>query len=353
MRRSAFLSLVLLVSVGCQRAPAQSQTTGTSTTPKPGSSAPATPGAQPAATPPPPAKPVPATLPDPVARVNGDPISKAEFERAVRNIEQRAGGAVPVERRDEIYRSLLDDLISFRLLVQEGKARNVTVTDAELNDRMAEVRKQFQTEDEFKKALAARQTSPEDLKKDMQTDLIVNKMLEAEIVPKVQVQPAELETYYKENPDRFLKPEEIRASHVLIPLKADMTEAQKKEARATADTVLKKAKAGEDFAALAKQYSKDSSAQAGGDLNFFGKGQMVPAFEAAAFTLKPGDISDVVETPFGFHIIKVTEKRGGSAVPLAEVSDRLKEFLMQQKQQDMAKAFVQTLRGKYKVEVLI
>src|SRR4029077_12192443 len=100
-------------------------------------------------------------------------------------------------------------------------------------------------------------------------------------------------------------------------------EAAKKKARADAEAVLKQVKGGGDFAALAKQYSQDpGSAANGGDLNFFPKGQMVPAFETAAFALKPGETSGLVETPFGFHIIKLAERRPARTVPLQEVSQK-------------------------------
>jgi peptidyl-prolyl cis-trans isomerase C len=145
----------------------------------------------------------------------------------------------------------------------------------------------------------------------------------------------------------------VRASHILIPVNSSMTEAQKTEARTQAEGILKRVKAGEDFATLAKQYSKDSSAQAGGDLNYFERGKMVPAFEQAAFSLKPGDVSNVVETPFGYHIIKVTDHKDAHTVPLAEVSDRLGEFLKQRKQQELTQNFIQALHTKYKIEILI
>jgi peptidyl-prolyl cis-trans isomerase C len=360
VRRSVLVA-VLLLSVGCQRTPAQSQTT--SATPAKG----ATPGAQPAATgqtpaqpgqpgaepAAPPAKPVPAQLPEVLAKVDTETISRADFEKTVRNIEARAGQPVPPTERDTVYRRLLDEMIDMRLVAHEGKARKVAVTDADVDTQMQQITKQFPSEEEFKKALASRNMTLEDLKTETRNNLLINKTLEAEILPKIAVQPADLETYYQANPDQFKQPEKMRASHILIPMTAQMTDVQKKEARTQAETVLKRAKAGEDFAALAKEFSKDSSAQNGGDLNFFPRGQMVPAFEAAAFALQPNQISEIVETPFGFHIIKGGEHQAASTVPLAQVTPQLTEFLKQQKQREMLGTFVKSLRGKYKVEVLI
>jgi peptidyl-prolyl cis-trans isomerase C len=368
LRRSV-LAAVLLASLACQRTPAASQTTGTAkpgtgqpagqSKPAPGQPAttpaqPGQPGAPGAAEAPPPVKPVPAVLPEVVARIGTtDSISKVEFERAVRTIEANAGRSVPVEQRDQVYRRLLDQLIDVHLLEAEGKSRNIAVTDADVDTQIGQIKQKFKTEEEFTKALASRQMTVDDLKRETRKEMLVTKTLEAEILPKVAVQQSELDAYYQQNPDQFKQAEQVRASHILIPTNAQMTDAQKQEAKAQADGLLKRARAGEDFAALAKQYSKDSSASQGGDLNFFGKGQMVPAFDAAAFSLKPGDISDVVESQYGYHIIKVTEKKPERIVPLAEVSDKLGDFLKRRKQQEMASAFVQSLRGKYKVEILI
>jgi peptidyl-prolyl cis-trans isomerase C len=367
------LSIIVFISaatVACQRAPAHSQeAAGSAKAPVKAASSPAqTPAAPPrgttlpaqppAETPPaaasaPVVKPVPLQLPDVIARIDGEPISRGEFERAVRNVEARAGRTVPADQRDQVYRGILDELIAFKLVLQEARARSLTIAEQEVDARIGEIRKQFKTEDEFQKALTARQMTLEQLKGDTRTEMTVNRTLESEIGPRAAVQAQELETYYKENPDQFKQPERLRASHILIAANETATPDVKKAARAQAEEVLTRARAGEDFAALAKQFSKDSSAQNGGDLNYFPRGQMVPAFDKVAFALKPGEISDVVETPFGYHIIKATDYKPAGIVPLSEVSTRLESFLRARKEQDLANAFVRSLRAKYKVEVLI
>ena len=131
------------------------------------------------------------------------------------------------------------------------------------------------------------------------------------------------------------------------------TDAQKKQARTKATQVLKQAKSGGDFAALAKEHSSDGSASQGGDLGFFPKDRMVKEFSDAAFALQPGQISDIVESQFGFHIIKVTERKPAGTIPLDQVSPQVKQFLEQKKQQDAVESFVKQLRSKAKVEVLV
>ena len=117
--------------------------------------------------------------------------------------------------------------------------------------------------------------------------------------------------------------------------------------------MLKRAKAGEDFAALAKENSQDGSASQGGDLGFFPRGRMVPAFDQAAFALKPGEISEVVTTEFGYHIIKLTEKKVGSAVPFEEVKPQVLEYLSNQKKQQRVDSFIDEAKKRAKIEVLV
>jgi peptidyl-prolyl cis-trans isomerase C len=168
--RKSTVAFAFLLALGCQKAPAQPAGSQPASPPagQPGAAAAPAPASQqpdaPKAPPAPAAKPVPAQLPDVVARVNGDAITKAEFEEALHSIEQRAGRQVPAEQRDTVYRGMLDQLINLRILKQELKTRNVSVEEAEVDARIAEIRQQFKSEDEFKQALAARSTTVEALR---------------------------------------------------------------------------------------------------------------------------------------------------------------------------------------------
>ncbi len=357
-----FIGVIALVLVGaCNRQPAAAASqTAAGTTAAPGSTpaqpaagqpAAAAPGAQPAEEKP---KPVPAVLPQVCATINGAPVGRDELEVAVKDAEARAGRTVPPTERDAVYRGLLDRVILFKLLASEAKVRGVTVTPQEITDRVAQIKQQFPSEAEFQKELTKRHTTMAQLEEEQRRDLLNAKTIEAEVAPRLAVTDADLDTFYKANPDQFKEQETVRASHILFGVAKDAAPAAKLATKTEAEGVLKRVKAGEDFAALAKQYSKDpGSAAVGGDLNFFPKGQMVPAFDAAAFALKPGEISDLVETEFGFHIIKLTDKRTGRIVPLAEVKDRLTEFLKQRKQQELVQQYLSSLKAKYRVEVLL
>jgi peptidyl-prolyl cis-trans isomerase C len=212
---------------------------------------------------------------------------------------------------------------------------------------------QFRTEDEFKKALEARGMTLDKLRSDTRIDLSINKMVEGEVSTQAAPSDAECREFYDKNPDKFKQDEAVRASHILFRVDENADAATKKKAMDQAQAVLKEARAGADFAELAKKHSADGSAQQGGDLNFFTKGQMVPPFDQAAFSMKPGEISDIVTTQFGYHIIKVTDRRSASTVPFEQVSARIKEFLTEQQKQKKAEDFIQSLKQKAKIEVLV
>ena len=301
-----------------------------------------------------PPKPVPAVLPDVLARVNGDAITKVDFERAIRNVEQRAGGPLPADRRDMIYRGLLDQLVGLKLLRQEAAARKIQVPDAELNARIDEIKKQFPSEDVFTQMLATQKMTLADLRADQHDDLAVNRLLAEALKEKVTVSPEQIDTFYQQNLERFKQPDQVKASHILISVPQGADAAAKAAIRAKADDVLKQVKAGKDFAALAKEFSQDpGSAVNGGDLGYFRQGQMVGPFNDVAFKLAPGAVSDLVETQFGFHIIKVVDKKAAQTAPLDEVRPQLKQYLEGQNRQREAAALVAGLRAKGKIEILI
>jgi peptidyl-prolyl cis-trans isomerase C len=351
VKKHLLLPVLLAASVACQKTPAPAAAPASQTpASKPAAQAAAAPAPAPA---PEPVKPVPAQLPDVVARVNGEELSKAEFELALHNLEGQAGRPVPPEQRDEVCRNLLNNLIAFRLLRQETTRRHLTATSEELDAAMKQVRGQFPNEAAFKQALTSQKLTLAQLRDETRANLLIARMLDQELASQVEVKPSEVSDFYEKNPDRFKQPESVHASHVLIAVPQGADEATRKAARAKAEEVLQKARAGSDFAALARTYSNDASKQHGGDLGFFPRGQMVPAFDAAAFTLEPGQISDIVETPFGYHVIKVLEKRPAQTVPFGEVSARIEQYLQQEKRQEKTKAFVETLKTKGTVEVLI
>ena len=324
--------------------------------------APAAPAAARQATPPPAAaqlqppaaKAVPAQLPEVVARVNGEAINGAELESAVKGLEGRAGGPVPADQRDRVYRGVLDDMIGYRLLIQESKTRKIAVPDADVEAQIAQIRSQFPSQQQFEQALAAQKLTLEAVRADARNEIGVEKLVEGEIAAKIAVKPEAVSDFYKNNQDKFQQGPRVRASHILIQVPQGADAATKAAARTKAEGILKDLKGGKDFAAAAKENSQDpGSAVNGGDLGFFEQGQMVPPFEQAAFALKPGQMSEIVESQFGFHIIKVAERQDTRVVPLEEAKTQIEQYLQQQTRQTETQAFVAALKAKAKIEILI
>jgi peptidyl-prolyl cis-trans isomerase C len=346
---SRVLPLIVLVALSaCSRSTPAAANTETAATPAAGQPAA---GQAPAETA---VKPVPAQLPEVIARVNGEAINKGEFEKALQTVEANAGGPVPPDQRDRIYRNVLDQMIGYKLLIQETKTRKLAVPDAELDARIGQIRSQFPNEEAFKQTLTQQGVSLEQLRADARNDMLVSNMLQTELATKVAVSPEQLTDFYQKNPGQFQQPERVRASHILIGFPQGADDAAKSQARAKAADVLKEVKAGGDFAALAKQHSTDPGSGAqGGDLGFFQQGQMVPPFDKAAFSMKPGQTSDLVETDFGVHIIRVVDRQAARTVPLDEVRPQLQQYLEGQGRQQATQAFVDSLKAKGKIEIFI
>lgn len=301
-----------------------------------------------------PAGAVPQQLPPVLARVNGETIERWEFEFTVHGLESQAGQAVPEAQRDAIYRNILNQLIAQRLLAQEARLRKLQAPESEVNARIAQLRGTFPSEGAFTSALAAEGLTVDRLRDRARMDLLAELFVAREISPKVQVPPAEVEAFYKQNGDQFKEPEAVHAAHILIaiPEKADAAERQRR--RSEAEALLKQVQAGASFAELARQRSQDtSSAARGGDLGFFSAGQMDPALEKAAFALKPGENSLVVETPYGFHIVRTIERRPARAVPLEEARPQIAQYLAEQHRQELIAGLVDELRNRGKVDVYI
>ena len=299
------------------------------------------------------ARPIPDQLPAVVAYVNGEAISRDDLETAVGELEARAGQPVPAEQRDGVIRGVLDQLINYRLLLQESLSRKVTVTEAAIDARMAEIRAQFPSEEAFAQTLALRQMTPETLRTDARQGMQVDAMLVAELAA-TPATPEQVTQFYEQNPAEFQEGERVRASHILIGFPQNADAAAKEQARVRAAAILSEVDAGNDFAALAKQYSEDPGSGAnGGDLGYFERGQMVGPFEQVAFSLAPDQTSDLVESPFGYHIIRVIDTQAARTIPLAEVGPQVQQFLEGQNRESQTQVFVETLRAKSKVDIYI
>ncbi len=292
--------------------------------------------------------------PEIVARVNGTDIPMIDLTRTKKAIMSgQPGMEIPPDRLKEFDQQALAQLVSSELLYQAGQKLTVQDLDKKVDDKLAQSKARFANAEDFAKAIKTLEMNENDLRDFTRRDLVISNFIEQTIVSKVTVTEEETKKFYDQNLDKFKKGETVRASHILCGVDAKATVEEKKKAREKAEKLRKDLAGGADFATLAKENSTCPSSKQGGDLGYFGRGQMVPAFEQVAFALKPGEISDVVETQFGYHIIKLTEKKGAETVSFKDARPRIEEYLKNQKIQASVNAYLDEARKTAKIEILL
>jgi peptidyl-prolyl cis-trans isomerase C len=292
-----------------------------------------------------------------VATVNGVGIARGEFDRNWEYFLRRSG--IPTSHADksgrveEFRRQVLDRLIDEELIFQESQRRNLIAGQEASDAEFEKARAQFPTPEAFQQALAQNKLTEEGLRGILSRNLSIQGFVEKEIAGAIVVSDAEVHDFYTGHQDKFASPEQAHARHILVQVDEKADESARQAARAKADDLLVQLKGGGNFEELARKNSDCPSAPQGGDLGFFERGQMVPAFDAAAFALKPGELSEVIETQFGYHIIKLEGKKDAGLVPEREAAASIREFLVSQKTGEALEQRLKTLREKAKIEVLL
>ncbi len=294
---------------------------------------------------------------NPAARVNGVAISRAELDRSFDAFIQQRGMDTRMitdpSRYAQVQSEVLNGLINRELLWQEAKKMGLVANDAAVSEAIMDTKSRFSSEEEFNMRLAQRGISEEDYAEFLRQQLSVGNLVREVIAEEISVSDGEVRGYYEANPEQFRTPEQVRARHILVKVEPGADEAIRGEAKAKIDSILAETKSGADFAGLARKHSEGPSGPKGGDLGFFSREQMVKPFSEAAFALKPGEISDVVQTRFGYHIIRVEERKVPSTIPLKEVKEQIRKFLYAGKVQKAVQDRVDALREEGNVEILV
>ena len=259
-----------------------------------------------------------------IASVNGQAITRADFDKKLES--------------SPAARQALNQMVQQDLIDQYARDKKVDVSDAEIDKKLAETKARFPA-GQFEQILKQQGLSEADVRQILKQQIV----LEKAVAPQVKASDADVKAYFDKNHQLFDKPEQVKARHVLV---ADAK---------TAQTVLAKLKANPsdaNWAAVAKQYSTDpSSKDKGGDLGYFGRGQMVPAFQDAAFSAKVGQIVGPVHSQFGYHVIQVEDRKPAQKATLASAHDQIKTQLTQQQQSQAIPVFLQSLRSSAKIDV--
>ena len=287
------------------------------------------------------------------AEINGVVITKAQFDKEL-NIHldrvAKQGRQVPDDKLADLKNDILEGLIEREVLYQESKRAGIKINDQKIDEQMASIKKRFPSEAEYKTALSKMNLTEDEVKTQISRGLAIRALIEQQVTDKIVVTDAETKAYYDSNPQMFQQPAQVKASHILIKVDAGADDAKKAEARKKIEMVQQKIKAGGDFAELAKEYSEGPSNTRGGDLGLFRRGQMVKPFDDTAFAMKPNDVSDIVETRFGYHIIKVYEVRPEQTLAYADVKDKLNQRMKQEKVEKNASVYISQLKKDAKIE---
>lgn len=256
-----------------------------------------------------------------VASVNGQNITRADFDHKLESSPSA--------------KQVLNQMVQQSLIDQYARDKKIDISQADIDKKEAETKAKFPP-GQFEQILKNQGLTEQDVQTILRQQLI----LEKAVAPQVHVSDADVKAYFDKNHAVFDKPEQVRARHILV---ADLK---------TANEVLAKLKAGGSWDALAKQYSTDpASKDKGGELGFFGKGQMVPQFQDAAFNAKVGQIVGPIKSPFGYHIIQVEEKKPAVKASLASASAQIRQQLTQQQEQQQYPVFLQQLRAAANIAV--
>ncbi|MCH7556513.1 MAG: peptidylprolyl isomerase [Planctomycetes bacterium] len=287
--------------------------------------------------------------------VNGADITEAELQKLLKpQLERMAqqGKQLPPAFAQTLEKQLrqhvLDRIIIGRLLDEKAKEANIVVTEEEAIKQITELaaaQRPPLSLEEFKKKTAEYGQNFDELKQQARKGMTYRKVMEVQWAGKINITEEDAKKHYDENPTKFEVKEQVRASHILITPDTTDPDADPNQAKAKIQDLLEQIKDGADFAELAKANSDGPSAARGGDLDFFPRGKMAPPFEKAAFELEVGKVSDIVETRFGYHIIKVTGHKDAGTTSFEQARDNIIKQLTQKKQSEFSKKYLESLKA--------
>jgi|APGre2960657468_1045069.scaffolds.fasta_scaffold06287_3 peptidyl-prolyl cis-trans isomerase C len=296
-----------------------------------------------------------------LAKGKGFEVNSKQLDEAFLNFRtaaaSRGQSPPPDEKRLELEKKLLDRLIVVEVLkrkaIEADKAKGKAASDKLLGDFL----KQAGSIEGFRRQVQAMGMTPEAFTEQFTDRAIVEEVVNREVRATIPITPEQVQKFYDENPKRFEQPETVRAAHILLTTvelasKQELAPDKQKAQRALIEALLKRVRAGEDFGKLAKEFSQDPGSKERGGEYVFPRGQMAVEFETAAFSMSVGQISDVVTTKFGYHIIKVLERNAAGKIEFAKVKDRVRENLQQEEADKRLPAYLEAVKKEAGVEIL-
>ena len=288
--------------------------------------------------------------PDDVAMVNGKPITREILNIKVTEALMKFSAGGQSADKAVVEKNVLEGLINNELIYQESGKKGYLVSDEMIEKQYSAIKGQFGSQQQFLAALGQRGYTEDSLREELGRVMAIDNYISTEIAPRVSVSEEETKGYYEENIKIFWEPETVRASHILAGVEDPSDEGQKEAALKKIKGAEKKLGKGEDFAAVAREYSDCPSGSQGGDLGYFRREEMVKPFSDAAFALETGGTSGIVETKFGYHIITLTDRKPGRTIPFEEVKGDIEGWLGERKVFAELKSDIDKLKEKAKIE---
>ena len=287
-----------------------------------------------------------------VAKVNSEIITLSSVNEKVELLRQKYRGDFKGRDEKDVLNEALNTIVEEKLQLQEGRKRGLAVDDSAVDAAVKDIEKKNGLEEgQLASMLISEGRSLETYKNHIRDQILVSKVIRYELGSRVSVSERKIAKYYYANQKDFWEPGKARVRHILILTEKGLSVDKKKEKFFQAKEILGEVKRGKDFADAAKEYSEDISASEGGDVGFVEKGKMVPEFEKAVYSLKEGAISDIVETEYGYHIIKVEEVLTGRTLPLKDVKNKIEFILSNKKQKTAYDEWMNELRKSAFIEI--
>lgn len=282
-----------------------------------------------------------------IAKVNENIITQSELEEraVVKMMALQRNNVQPMPSKEEVMYEELERMIEERLLIDAGRKTGLKVGEKNVTKAINEIKRNNGLGDgDLEKMLQAESKSLEEYRGKIHDQILVSRVVSFEVRKKINVSKEEIEKFYNDHLKDYWVTEKLQLRHILFLMDETLPDEDKRFKRQKASEALQKIRSGADFVIVAKEFSEDISASTGGDLGEIERGKMVPEFEKAAFRLKEGEVSDLVETPYGLHIIKVDKVIPGQTLPLDKVQDAIKSQFFNQKMKSGYKAYVSQLR---------
>ncbi len=287
-----------------------------------------------------------------ILEVNGTIITQSDFDREMSQYQQRlaAGGRTPdAQQVQALKKQVMEGIIARELLHQQSEKLGIKIEEKAVKEQLDAIKKQFPKNEDFTQSLAKVGLTENKLTSQIKKEMAIKELIDKELMEKIVVEGKDSKKFYDENPDLFIRPAQVKASHILIKVDPGADDTQKETAKNKIKGIQARLSGGEDFAGLAKTSSQCPSSAKGGDLGYFGPGQMVKPFEEATLAMTPGSVSDIVETQFGYHLIKVTDKRPEKPMSYEEAREGLEKQMKQQKFQQQIVLYVEDLKKDAKI----